>query len=80
MQTSARIQQRGQEEQVEIPPSAVVACPLVGFKFNPVERCVACQHFGGLTDRFPGGPHEFKVRYLVGCTARPTMREIREVA
>jgi hypothetical protein len=67
-------------EEIEIPPGAVVACPLKGFDLRAVTQCVACPHFTGLTDRFPGGPHEFKVRYLVGCAARPTLREIKGLA
>jgi hypothetical protein len=67
-------------EQIEIPPGAVVACPLKAFKLRSVAQCVACPHFTGLTDRFPDGVHEFKMRYMVGCAARPTMREIKELA
>lgn len=66
--------------EVQIPPTAVVACPLKGFNLARVERCPECQYFAGLADRFPGSTHEFKVRYLLQCSARPTSREIKELA
>lgn len=68
------------QDMVQIPPNALVACPEKAFNLARVEGCPACQHFAGLTDRFPGGPHEFKVRFLVQCKARPTQREIKELA
>ncbi len=70
----------GGMEEIEIPPTALVACPLTGFNLRPVVKCVGCKHFAGLTDRFPDGGHAFKVRYLVNCSARPVQREIKELA
>lgn len=67
--------------QVEIPPTAVVNCPLVGFKLRQVSKCMSCQHFAGaLQDRFPGADHmAFTQRYCVPCSARPTLREMKEI-
>jgi len=67
-------------ELIQIPASALVHCPKVDFKLARVGACVGCEHFTGLADRFPGGSHPFAVRYTVGCVARPTMREIKELA
>lgn len=66
--------------QIDIPTTALVHCPLTDFKLRPVHACTACEHFGGLVDRFPGGPHSFVVRYRIACKARPTLREMQELA
>lgn len=69
-------------EQVDVPTSALVHCPLVGFKLRQVAKCLECQHMqgGALVDRFPGAVHlAFAQRYTVPCTARATLREIKEV-
>lgn len=68
------------QEVIEIPQTALVACPEHGFRFARVEGCGDCPYFAGLQDRFPGGPHAFAVRYTVLCKARPTSREIKELA
>jgi hypothetical protein len=65
---------------IHIPENALVACPEQAFRFVAVDVCTGCPHFGGLQDRFPGGPHAFAVRYAVLCKARPTQREIKELA
>lgn len=71
---------QAEEGVVHIPANALTACPEQAFKFVPVDACTRCPHFAGLQDRFPGGPHAFAVRYLVGCKARPVAREIKELA
>lgn len=68
-------------EQVDVPASALVHCPLVGFKLRQVAKCLECEHMQGraLVDRFPGAVQlAFAQRYTVPCTARPTLREIKE--
>ncbi|MDF3822822.1 hypothetical protein P3G55_23190 [Leptospira sp. 96542] len=72
--------QTSDQEQVDIPPTALVACPLAAFNLRPVVRCADCTHFAGLVDRLPDGGHPFKVRYVVQCAARPVHREIKELA
>lgn len=64
------------EEQLEIPDSALVQCPLVGFDMRPVSACATCPKFAGLEDRFPGGPHPFHKRYTVKCLGEPVRRGI----
>jgi hypothetical protein len=67
------------DEMVEIPESAVVACPLVGFDLAPVSRCVDCKVFAGLEDRFPGGTMPFHRRYLLKCLGEPVRRQMQVV-
>lgn len=67
-----------EQQQVAIPPTARVHCPLVDFKLRSINKCTACEHFDGLHDRFPGGSHGFVVRFRVGCKARPVLREMVE--
>lgn len=67
-----------EKQQVDIPPTALVHCPLVDFKLRSVRKCVECEHFDGLHDRFPGGTHAFVVGFRVGCKARPVLREMVE--
>lgn len=71
-----------QQDQIEIPDSMRVHCPLAGFKLRQVSKCLECPHMegGALVDRFPGATHlGFAQRYSVGCNARPTLREIKEI-
>ena len=73
--------QAEQALQVDVPASALVHCPLVGFKLRQVAKCLECEHMQGraLVDRFPGAAQlSFAQRYTVPCTARPTLREIKE--
>ena len=64
------------DEQIEIPPRAVIACPLVGFELRLVADCATCKHFGGLEDRFPGAPFPFHRRYTVICSGEPAKRQV----
>lgn len=72
---------RAQVHEIEVPESMRVHCPLVDFKLRQVTKCLACPHLAGgaLVDRFPGAKHlTIAQRYQVPCTARPTLREIKE--
>lgn len=71
------------EEQIEIPATALVQCPMVRFELRPVEKCVdagggqPCPHFRGLEDRFPNAKHlKFSQRYTVKCVGEPVKRQI----
>lgn len=69
-------------QEVDVPESMRVHCPLAGFKLRQVSKCLACPHMAGgaLVDRFPGAAHlSFGQRYSVPCSARPTLREIKEI-
>jgi len=68
------------DETVELPPSALVECPLVGFNLRPLARCPECPKFGGLEDRFPNGKMAFQHRYVLRCFGEPVKRAIRVVA
>lgn len=68
-------------QEIEVPESMRVHCPLAGFKLRQVVKCLECQHLAGgaLVDRFPGAKNlTIAQRYQVPCTARPTLREIKE--
>lgn len=76
-------QQQEPREQVDIPDGALVACPLVEFKLRQVSKCMGCAHLhrGALVRRMaplPGQQIPFAAAFLVPCTARPVMREIKE--
>lgn len=68
-------------EEVDVPPTALVHCPLVAFKLRAAQQCIGCEHHHGMTDRFPGAANlSFVQRYRVTCSARPTLREMQELA
>lgn len=69
------------EDQIDVPESMRVHCPLADFKLRQVVKCLECPHLAGgaLVDRFPGAKNlTIAQRYQVPCTARPTLREIKE--
>lgn len=68
-------------QEVEIPATAVVHCPLVDFKLRQVAKCMDCPKFGGaLQDRFPGAAHlSFTQRYAVPCFDKPVSRQMTEL-
>jgi len=67
-------------EEVEIPESVRVRCPLVEYRLRAVaSHCPACPHFQGLADRFPGSKHAFAIRYAVLCAGEPAKRELFEL-
>lgn len=54
--------------EVTVPNTALVECPLAGKKLRAVSRCVGCEHFQGILDRFPGSTKlRFSQRYMVAC-------------
>ena len=66
---------------IEIPTGALTACPLEKFAFVRVGAvCIACPHFDGLSDRFPGSQQAFQTRYLVRCRAEPVQRSVSMLA
>lgn len=69
-----------EEQDVEIPSSALIACPLVGFDMRKVEACASCKLFAGLEDRFPGSKHPFHKRYLVKCLGEPVRRQVHSLS
>lgn len=70
----------GGGDDLDIPLSVLVRCPLIGFKLRAVGgHCPECPHFRGLSDRLPVGKHPFHARYAVLCAAEPTRRELFEV-
>jgi len=73
-------QQAGADDLIDVPDAAVVRCPQAGFKLTRVAGCEQCAHFAGLQDRFPGSSTPFAARHVVLCNARPTERQIQEVA
>jgi hypothetical protein len=69
-----------EEATIDIPVSAHVRCPLVGYKLRAVAaHCPECEHFRGVEDKFPASKIGFERRYAVLCHARPTARELFEV-
>lgn len=66
-------------DEIEIPDTVRVRCPLVEFQLRAVAKCVDCKHFRGLSDRFPGGKARFAIRYAVLCAAEPAKRELFEL-
>lgn len=54
---------------IEIPASAYVPCPEIGFKNRKATKCVDCQHFKGLVDINEKLPESvpFEQKYRIGC-------------
>lgn len=69
------------EQEIHVPDSVRIRCPLVSFKLRKVDdHCPDCPHFRGLVDRFPGSTsHAFVVRYAVMCVGEPVKRELQEL-
>lgn len=68
------------EDTIEIPESALIACPLVQFRLRKVgDYCPKCEHFRGLADRFPGSNHRFAMRYAVLCQGKIEPRAMQEL-
>ncbi len=64
------------EETIEVPDNAVIACPLVAFEFRKVVDCHACPKCGGLEDLYPGSKFDFGKRYRVRCFGEPVKRPV----
>lgn len=54
---------------IEIPASAFVPCPAIGFKNRKASKCLECPHFHGLVDvnEKAGDGVPFEQRYRIGC-------------
>lgn len=52
---------------VQYPDAARADCPAVGHKLVRLERCNRCEHYVGLTERFPSDSVPFQKRFMVGC-------------
>ena len=64
---------------IEIPNSAVVACPKVDYQLISPLECVDCEFHTGFADRFPGSDKTFAERYLIGCRGKVEMRQVMTV-
>lgn len=65
-------------EQVEIPNTTFVRCPLVRWKLRQARRCNGCEHFAGLSEQMSTeGPIAlpFETRFGVRC-GFPVDREL----
>lgn len=69
-------------EAIDIPHTAVVACPALSFKGRRAWKCEDCQHFHGLHDTMRAEPPEaaisFPTRYRIIC-AHPIGRQMTEI-
>lgn len=54
---------------MNIPKTAYVPCPALGFKSRSASKCPECPHFQGLVDTNDKAPASmpFEQRYRVGC-------------
>lgn len=54
---------------IEIPKTAYVPCPAIGFKNRAACKCLDCPHFHGLVDTNEKAPDDvpFENRYRIGC-------------
>jgi hypothetical protein len=69
------------DEMLNIPDTALTACPKVQFGLVRVGvACTGCLHFDGLSDRFPNGPQAFEIRYTVRCKHDPVNRTVTRLA
>jgi len=68
------------EDHIEIPGHALVHCPKEKFLLIRTAKCVECEHFAGLNDRFPGADVAFSRRYGLLCKHDTVQREIKELA
>jgi hypothetical protein len=55
------------KKQIEVPDNVFVECPLIEKKLRPVKRCLDCEHYDGLNERFPDEKMAFRVRFQVRC-------------
>lgn len=67
-------------DHIDIPANALVHCPKVKFALARMNKCVECEHFAGLNDRFPDGSVAFSKRFMLLCKHDPIQREIKEFA
>jgi hypothetical protein len=54
---------------IDVPASAFVPCPQIGFKNRKASKCLECPHFQGLVDTNEKAPASmpFDQRYRIGC-------------
>jgi hypothetical protein len=73
-------QEKSGHQEIEVPSNVLVECPLVGKKLQPISKCLSCQHYAAMLDRFPGAVHlSFSKRFMVGCKY-PFGRALFEIA
>lgn len=54
-------------QEVDIPHSVLVRCPMVKFDLRAARKCDGCVHFGGLTEKLAGELVRFHQRFAVNC-------------